>query len=78
MLKGVFMSELLKHADVLSEGLLLTFQDGREALIEGKDLLACAEQNNAFERVKPFQEQAAADVSEESDLPKEPDMPGEE
>ena len=50
------MQDELKHADVLSEGLLVTFKDGREALIPAKDVLACAEATQAFDRVKAYQE----------------------
>ena len=55
------MCDVLKHADVLSDGLLLTFRDGREALIDGKDILVCAEETSAFERVKMYQKEEAED-----------------
>ena len=51
----------IKHADVLSDGLLITFADGREALLNEEDVWKCAESTGAFLRLEEFKREANED-----------------
>jgi hypothetical protein len=55
------MAEEIKHADVLSEGLLLTLRDGREALIKHDDVIDCAEKTAAFERAEEIRSKSGVE-----------------
>lgn len=46
------MSNEIKGAEVLPDGLLLFLKDGREAILNEADVLECAEHSGAFERAE--------------------------
>ena len=51
----------IKHAEVTSEGLIVTFDDGREGIIRSTDLRVCVEQTGGFEKVKEWQDESTED-----------------
>jgi hypothetical protein len=55
------MADGIKHADVLSDGLLLTLKDGREALLKHDDVIDCAEKTAAFDRVEEIRRKVEAE-----------------
>jgi hypothetical protein len=51
----------IKHAEVTSEGLIVTFKDGREGLIRGEHLRDCVEKTDGFAKVAALQVESAED-----------------
>ena len=45
------MDDTVKHAEVTSEGLIVTFQDGREGIVRGEELLECVETMEGFAKL---------------------------
>jgi hypothetical protein len=58
------MAREIKHADVLSEALVLTLQDGREAIIKHKDVIECAENTASFQRALEMRSRALEEDEE--------------
>ena len=53
------MDDTVKHAEVPSEGLVVTFYDGREGLVRGEELLQCVETTNGFAKLDDLKEDLA-------------------
>jgi hypothetical protein len=51
------MAREIRHADVLSEALVLTLEDGREAIIRHVDVIECAENTASFQRAQEVRRQ---------------------
>ncbi|WP_041592640.1 hypothetical protein [Terriglobus roseus] len=52
------MANEIKHADVLSEELLLTVDDGSVAIVKHQDVIECAQKTAGFERAEEVRRQA--------------------
>ncbi len=61
------MSNEIKHADVLPDGLFVTLKDGREALLSGQDVIDCAEKTGSFEHAAEARAEAEADAAAEDE-----------
>ena len=53
--------EGIRHAEVTSEGLIVTFDDEREGLIKSEDVRDCVEKTGGFEKLQEWQEDAPAE-----------------
>lgn len=47
--------EGIKHADVTSEGLIVTFRDGTAGIIRSDDLRDCVEKTDGFAKLKEWE-----------------------
>ena len=53
--------EGIKRAEVTSEGLIVTFDDGSEGLLKGEDVRDCVDKADGFEKLKEWQEEPEED-----------------
>lgn len=61
------MTGSIQQVELVPEGVLVVFSDGREALLDPKSLMHCVEQENGFERLALLRSQLRHEAGEPSD-----------
>lgn len=59
------MAEIIKHVELVPEGILLELQDGREALLDADTITHCAETMGGFERLSALRDELRLETDDD-------------
>ena len=60
------MDKVIKHVELVPEGVLVEFKDGREALLDSETVVQCVEQTGAFDRLSTLRDELRQEAEEDA------------